>query len=272
MKIARLLEDLLSVPLALLAVGCMSPRRGTTAIAATSMSEPSALSASNAAQSRARRAPGFLRSGLRGAGHQLRWAPGGRHYAYVTDGGRRYRIVVGDASRRSRAVISDQPTRPRHLLWLDQDQFCFVESPPLGKPSLIIYSLAGGRTRRLPHGRAFTPSPDGKRLAFVAAGRRHEVWVGKRRVWPREAFTAIQVVSGLFWAPDSNGVAFIETENSVARLVVILVLDDPSGDLVWTLPEDVPYTGNRLFWSEGRILVGKKTLNPIFSASWTRSR
>jgi hypothetical protein len=48
------------------------------------------------------------------------------------------------------------------------------------------------------------------------------------------------------------------------------VLDNRDGDLSWPLPSGAMAPDNRLFWGEGKGIIGTSVLKPRFAASWKR--
>ena len=109
------------------------------------------------------------------------------------------------------------------------------------------------------------------RLGFVAGSPQSGfVSVNGVQVYPRRGRTFI--ASDLAWSRDGHGLAFLETPpRKAARLVLLGATDNPREDTTWELPASAPVDGARVFWTRpGRLVVGKTTSKPVFTASFSR--
>jgi hypothetical protein len=114
---------------------------------------------------------------------------------------------------------------------------------------------------------AFTKEKD--RLAFVAGPPESAfVAVDGQPIYPRRGRTVIS--SPPAWSKDGHSLAFLETPaGAPPRLVLVAALDNPTGDTTWSLPPTAAIEGVSVFFaSNGRLVVGKTTMRPVFSASF----
>ena len=116
---------------------------------------------------------------------------------------------------------------------------------------------------------AFTERHD--RVAFVA-GKPGAAFVAVNgvQVYPRRGRSTIP--SDLAWSRDGLALAFLETPpRKPARLVLLAATDNPREDVTWDLPPATSLEGARVFWARsGKLVVGKTSTTPLFTASFTR--
>jgi hypothetical protein len=184
--------------------------------------------------------------------------------------------------------------RPTDLDWIDNRTIGYQAPPDESGDVYVIHSAHTSEILRIHRGTGFIWSPGRKQLAYVANPRRDQlVKVDEEVVWPRGAVERPPLTKrpkhkrkrrrgrrpskprrtvrgGLIWSPDGNGLAFMTTTGKQARLVVLLVVDNPGGDLSWPLPHTALEPGNRVFWGESRVVIGETMLKPRFAASWKR--
>lgn len=186
-----------------------------------------------------------------------------------------------------------RPGRPSKLDWITNDTLGYLAPRDKTGNVYVLHTAASGEIVRVFRGTRFIWSPGRRQLAYIVnRDRKREqlVKVNDQVVWPRASSPAPpkprrkkvrrgrrsplhrRVVGELVWSPDGNGLAFIAKEVSQLKLVVLLVVDDESGDLSWPLPDRALQPGNRLFWGESKVVIGASMLKPRFAASWTRLR
>lgn len=175
----------------------------------------------------------------RRAGSNFAWDVGHRRLAYIA------KLPASDAER---VMIDDKAVWPR---------------PPAGPRASSVTPVAA-------------PGGAAERQVSIAGGSgatRGGVLTG-----PLVAPGASTHIRGpLAWAPAEPGhtaghaVAFVELGATGARLVVLLEVDDPSGDLTWPVPREALEPGLRVWWVSGsRVVIGDDPMRPRFSADWQR--
>ncbi|MCB9554916.1 MAG: PD40 domain-containing protein [Deltaproteobacteria bacterium] len=204
---------------------------------------------------------------------EMVWAPDGVRFAYVLrrPEGRHYVIIRNSRGDSVNAFPVYRPGKPLALDWLDDNQLAYVAPRDQSGKAYVVHSARDGRVLAVYRGSRFAWSPGRQRLAYVSRGEHQQVRVGHRRVWPRaSAGQRGRIVSELFWSPDGSGLAFLESSGAGTRLVVLLVIDDPAGDLTWRLPAAAGDPRNKLFWAASKLLIGESTFKPRYAASWNR--
>jgi hypothetical protein len=223
---------------------------------------------------------------------------------------RRHDIVVVDVLGQKRgqwrvltAPRSDEP--PKDLRFLDDDRLVYevVESPPppqkqkrasskkVSKKAKAAANVASKKAAAPAEPRRFfVIQPVGRRARaircqgqqFIFTGRHDRlafvggtpgkafVSVNGKQVYPRRGKTVI--ASDLVWSRDGLGLAFLETPaKKPPRLVLLGAYDNPREDATWDLPPTAELDGARVFWTRpGKLVVGKTTTRPFFSASFDR--
>jgi hypothetical protein len=172
---------------------------------------------------------------------------------------------------------------------------------PSAPPALVyvIQPLQPAAQPMVCEGRRFTFSPRGDHIAWVAGDPGSElVGADGAQVYPRTGVTVIR--GDLAWSTEGDSLALIEG-GAAPRLVVLVEIDNPSGDNSWPLPPeavdpkppDPPTTRKgraRLktakaseaatppaaaplqpFWvGPGKIVVGPDATHPVFATSFVR--
>jgi hypothetical protein len=172
---------------------------------------------------------------------------------------------------------SYRPGKPHDLDWIDNQRLAYLSPDDQTGEAYVVQSADSGEILQVLRGKQFIWSPGKEHLAFISGPKNKEsVHVQTTLVWPRakkEPGDLKRKIQGsLVWSPDGEGLAFMETVDKVSHLVVLLVVDNPEGDLVWPLPDGALMAENQVFWAENKVVIGKTALNPSFSASWNRLR
>lgn len=202
---------------------------------------------------------------------QMVWSPDHKMFAYVKKQRGESSVVVRD--RRGSSVnefVVQRLARPVALGWLDPRRVYYR----VASETFLVRDVRSASYQQL-EGQRFSWSASHKRLAYVTARKGREiVKVDSVQVWPRSktAGPKRRVVSGPIWSPDGEGLAFIESTRGLTRLVVLLVIDNPTGDLTWNVPAGAADPKNKLFWMKNKVLIGSSMLKPRFSAGWRRTR
>ncbi len=168
-----------------------------------------------------------------------------------------------------------RPGRPSDLDWVDNEQLAYLAPSDASGDAYVIHSVTTGEVLKVLRGSRFVWSPGRKQLAYVSGKRGAEqVLVSGQAIWPRPgaATGKRKIVGELSWSPDGGGLAFMEQLGRTSQLVVLLVLGDKDGDLSWPLPAGALDPEHHLFWLEGKVLIGRSSLQPRFAASWKRLR
>jgi hypothetical protein len=174
------------------------------------------------------------------------------------------------ATKRGSTQSRKQPPKPSRKV-SGPDRVAAPEPPALPRRTFVVQPIARrARAVRCQGVRfAFTTKHD--RLAFVG-GKPDAAFVAVNgvQVYPRRGRTVIG--SELAWSRDGLGLAFLETPaRKPARLVLLAAYDNPRADTSWELPPSAPVEGTRVFWPRpGRLVVGKTTARPVFTASFLR--
>jgi Tol biopolymer transport system component len=208
---------------------------------------------------------------------ELSWSPDGERFAYAKPVPQKaaWRVyiknVAGDPVNEFEVY---RPGQPQDIEWLDDRRLAYV-APTEGKELQSVYVIHDAETGEVVavrRGRMFAWSPGKKRLAYVAGkSGRETISVDGHPVWPR-ATVPIRIHGEVSWSPSGRGLAFVEAKKGgQGRLVVMLELDDPNGDLTWTLPAEALTRGLHVFWAgESKVLIGETNLKPKFAANWER--
>jgi hypothetical protein len=224
-----------------------------------------------------------------------------RHDIVVVD-------VLGQKKGQFRALTargSDEP--PKDLRFLRDDRLIYeaVEAPPAPPPPpkgaargrkvanvkkkvkepppkkvatdppkrLFVIQPVARRARPIRcEGMHFAFAPKNDRLAFVGGTpERGFVSVDGVQVYPRKRGRTV-IASEPVWSKDGYGLAFLERpKNKPARLVLLGAYDNAREDTSWELPADAELEGARVFWARpGKLVVGKSTAKPVFTASFAR--
>jgi hypothetical protein len=147
------------------------------------------------------------------------------------------------------------------------------KSPPRAPTTLyVIQPLAADAAPIVCEGRRFTFSPKGDHVAWVAGEPGQElVGADGAQVYPRSGVTAIPGEPA--WSRDGGSLAVIEG-GPAPKLVVLVEVDNPSGDNSWPLPPEAAgptLPTLRVFWAgAGRIVVGHDVTKPVFATSFVR--
>ncbi|MBW2534714.1 MAG: hypothetical protein JRI55_24690 [Deltaproteobacteria bacterium] len=170
--------------------------------------------------------------------------------------------------------------RPSQLDWVDNETLGYLAPPDRSGDAYVLHSARTGEILAVHRGTRFVWSPGRRQLAYVSTGD-GQVRVDERVVWPRGETAsdggrrrkASRSIEGkLIWSPDGAGLAFMAVERKKPTLVVLLVVDNPGGDLSWPLPRTALLPGNELFWGDSKVVIGESMLKPRFAASWKRIR
>ncbi len=119
----------------------------------------------------------------------------------------------------------------------------------------------------------FTFSREHDHLAFVMGTPAAAfVAVDGGQIYPRRGRTI--VVSAPAWSKDGHSLAFLEAPaDRPERLVLVAEVDNATGDTTWELPPTTPLDGAGVFWAAtGKLVVGKTSMRPVFSASFMKDR
>ncbi len=182
-----------------------------------------------------------------------------------------------------------RPGRPSDLDWIDNDRIGYLAPPDKSGDVYVLHTVESGDILRVFRGKRFIWAPGRKHLAYITGGRAQQsVRVNQQTVWPRDPPLPVKrrrrsrrrgwrrskdsrhILGDLVWSPDGSGLAFMEQTGKVAKLVVLLVLDNRDGDLSWPLPSGAIAPNNRLFWAKSKVIIGTSVLKPRFAASWKR--
>ena len=187
-----------------------------------------------------------------------------------------YRIVIrnirGDSVNEFTVY---RPGKPADLDWIDNNQLGYLAPPDKTGQAYILHAVDTGEILRVLRGSRFVWSPGRKHLAYVSSSKHHDaIKVNGQMVWPRahssSPRTRRKIISDLVWSPEGTGLAFLELDGKKGNLVVLLVVDNRDGDLIWPVPKGALKTENHLFWAENKVMVGRSPLEPRFAASWDR--
>jgi len=184
-----------------------------------------------------------------------------------------------------------RPGRPTDLDWIDNNTLGYLAPPDETGDVYVLHSARTSEILRIHRGARFVWSPGRRQLAYVANPNQDQlVKVDDNVVWPRGAVERTpakhpgkkrrkrrappprKIEGELVWSPDGSGLAFLTLADNKPRLVVLLVVDNPGGDLSWPLPDTALLPGNHLFWGESKVVIGESMLKPRFAASWKRIR
>lgn len=182
-----------------------------------------------------------------------------------------------------------RPGRPTELDWIDNNTLGYLAPPDETGDVYVLHSARTAEILRIYRGARFVWAPGRRQLAYVANPKQDQlVKVDDEVVWPRGAVERPpappprrkrnrrapprRIEGALVWSPDGSGLAFLALADKKPRLVVLLVVDNPGGDLSWPLPDTALLPGNRLFWGESKVVIGESMLKPRFAASWKRVR
>jgi hypothetical protein len=178
-----------------------------------------------------------------------------------------------------------RPGRPQELDWLDNQRLAYLAPQDPSGDAYVVHSSLTGEILHIWRGSRFIWSPGRRLLAYIQRAKNEElVMISRSAIWPRAPQEKLlpkkvhalnqkssrKVVGDLVWSPDGNGLAFMESVGRETQLVVLLVYDNPEGDLVWPLPKNAMNPENRVFWADSKVVIGKSVLKPSFAASWTR--
>jgi hypothetical protein len=165
------------------------------------------------------------------------------------------------------------------LGWLDNRRIAYVtpaEAVEKGAPPLkyfVVHDAVSGEVLAARPGTEFTWGPEGgpgRHVVFVTGGgKRQQVVVDGRSVWPRSGTTRVRQMP--VWSPDGRGLAFTEEGPRGARLVVLVEYLDAGGDLTWDIPRDALDPSLKVFWAgDSKVVIGPNAFDPKFAADWQR--
>jgi hypothetical protein len=145
-----------------------------------------------------------------------------------------------------------------------------AHKPPATQPeAYAIQRVAEGAAPVVCEGGRFVFSPSGDHLAFVAGDPGHEsVGVDGTQVYPRSGVTTVQGTPA--WSRDGASLALIEGGRKL-QLVVLVEVDNPTGDNTWPLPPEAQDPSLHVYWAGvGNIVVGHELTKPVFATSFRR--
>jgi hypothetical protein len=164
------------------------------------------------------------------------------------------------------------PAMPRDLAWLDDKRLAYFE-PRGGAREVDAWRIHDAATGRLVAERAgsdFAWDPARAHLAYV--NQEGALAVDAKTIYPRLPLPGARVRGPLAWGPDGHGLAFVEL-GRMPRLVVVLELEDESGDLTWPIPKEATAPSLRVFWATpSKVVIGEDPMQPKFAADWVRER
>ncbi len=167
-----------------------------------------------------------------------------------------------------------RPGKPAELDWIDDQQIGYQAPPDASGDAYVLHQVQTGEILQVFRGTRFVWSPGRKQLAYVAGKKnRDEIRVAGQTIWPRAASSARgkrRILGELVWSPDGCGLAFKEIAGKRKNLVVLLVIDNPQGDLTWPLPRAAIQPKHHLYWGESKVIIGISALKPSFAANWKR--
>ena len=166
-----------------------------------------------------------------------------------------------------------RPGKPADLDWIDDQRIGYLAPPDATGDAYIMHQVQTGEIMQIFRGTRFVWSPGRKQLAYVTGKKnRDEIKVAGQTIWPRIAagVSKRKILGELVWSPDGSGLAFKEISGRQKNLVVLLVLDNPQGDLTWPLPRAALKSEHHLYWGESKVIIGTSALKPSFAANWKR--
>ncbi len=117
-------------------------------------------------------------------------------------------------------------------------------------------------------------SPDGRDFAEVrihAAGG-DTVAVNGVVVWPKETTRSAVVTTAPLWSSSSQAIALLAREQTVTRLVVVLVRGETPGEVLeWEVPRAALPAKVITWLGARRVSVGPREMEPKLVASWNAS-
>jgi len=206
------------------------------------------------------------------------WSPDGDHLAYArppSGSGPGWRVLVRNvAGTEVREFDVYRPGAPDDLGWIDESRLAYLA--PAEKRELdriyVVHDARTGEILAVRRGRQFSWSAGKRRLAYVnGPPPRQRVVVDGVPVWPRGG-ASTTIHGQVTWSPAGEGLALIESnQKGDGKLVVLLELDNPTGDLTWRLPAEAMAPGLHLYWAgESQVVIGETNLAPKFAANWKR--
>lgn len=166
-----------------------------------------------------------------------------------------------------------RPGKPAELDWIDDQRIGYLAPPDDTGDAYVMHQVKTGEIMEILRGTRFVWSPGRKQLAYVTGKKnRDEIKVAGQTIWPR--ITAgrgkRKILGELAWSPDGSGLAFKEISGKQKNLVVLLVIDNPQGDLTWPLPRAALKSEHHLYWGKSKVIIGTSALKPSFAANWKR--
>ncbi len=167
-----------------------------------------------------------------------------------------------------------RPGKPSELDWIDDQQIGYQAPPDASGDAYVMHQVQTGEILQVFRGTRFVWSPGRKQLAYVAGKKnKDEIRVAGQTIWPRAASSVRgkrRIMGELVWSPDGCGLAFKEIAGKRKNLVVLLVIDNPQGDLTWPLPRAAIKPKHHLYWGDSKVIIGTSALKPSFAANWKR--
>jgi hypothetical protein len=219
---------------------------------------------------------------------EMVFSPDGKRFAYVRQ---RAQASAGRLAPVAHVLVRNlagdpvndfsvyRPGQPEQLTWIDNRRLAYVAPPEAAvavatarKPNamFVVHDAETGEVVSARAGSEFLWDQQHRHVAFVAgvAGKQVLVVDGKN-VWPRVGTTKLHGEPS--WGPDGRGLAIVDEGAGAPRLVVLVEISDPAGDLTWPVPRDALQPGLRVFWaSESKVVIGESALKPKFAAGWER--
>jgi hypothetical protein len=170
-------------------------------------------------------------------------------------------------------ILMKQPGVPREIAWIDERRIGYIEPKGALHPTDVYRvhdSNNGGLINERP-GNSFSWDPAKKKVAYLSREGR-AVAVGDKEIYPRTRTPRARYRGPIAWSADGRGLAFIELGEQ-PKLVVLVELEDESGDLSWPIPPEATGPSMKVFWAApNKVVIGDDPLNPKFAAPWERDK
>jgi hypothetical protein len=223
---------------------------------------------------------------------EMVFSPDGKRFAYVRQ---RAQASAGKVAPPAHVLVRNlagdpvndfsvyRPGVPEQLTWIDNRRLAYVAPPESTvtaaavataprKPNavFVVHDAETGEVVSARAGSEFLWDQQHRHVAFVAGAPGKQVLVvDGKNVWPRVGTTRLHGEPS--WGPDGRGLAIVEEGAGAPRLVVLVEVSDPAGDLTWPVPRDALQPGLKVFWAtESKVVIGESALKPKFAAGWER--